>query len=121
MRDIITGYWLFIAYNTFFCHFGVLLKNLIKTIIKELGLDQRNYYQINNIRNSNLPHDLIEKLSKLNVDAIYLFGEIPTLLFKFSPQHNKEDLYTTLLKSWNFDKAPILFYVTNSNITIYNR
>lgn len=92
----------------------------VLNFINELGLDQKNYYKTSEIKDSKLPYDLVDKLLKLNVDAIYLFGDIPTLLFKFSPQQNKEDLYTTLLKSWNFDKAPILFYVTNKNITIYN-
>ena len=92
----------------------------ILNFIEKLGLDQRNYYQINNIHNSNLSDELIDKLLKLNIDAIYLFGKTPTLLFKFNPQHNKEGLQKTLLKSWNFDKAPILFYVTSSHISIYN-
>ncbi len=92
----------------------------ILNFIQELGLDERNYYQIDTLDNSNLPREIIDKLLRLNIDSVYIFGDTPTLLFKYSHDKNKEGLYNTLLKSWNFDKAPILFYITNDNITVYN-
>lgn len=92
----------------------------ILNFIQELGLDKKNYYLINTLNDSNFPRDIRDKLLKLNIDSFYAFGETPTLLFKYSSDSNQEDLYHTLLKSWNFDKAPILFYITNDKITIYN-
>jgi len=92
----------------------------VLNFIQELGLDERNYYQINTLKDSTLPRDIVDKLMRLNIDSVYFFGDTPTLLFKYNHNTNNEELYSTLLKSWNFDKAPILFYITNSNIIIYN-
>ncbi|MFA5428399.1 MAG: hypothetical protein WC279_09375 [Sulfurimonas sp.] len=88
--------------------------------IDRLGLDKKNFYTTKTLHNSNLTKDIEDKILKLNIDAVYLFDDNPTLLFKFSDNYNQQNIYESLLKSWNFDKAPILFYVTNTDILIYN-
>lgn len=88
--------------------------------IDKLGLDKKNFYTTKTLHNSNITKDIEDKITKLNIDAVYLFDSNPTLLFKFSDNYDEQNIYESLLKSWNFDKAPILFYVTNTDILIYN-
>jgi hypothetical protein len=88
--------------------------------ISSLGLNTSNYFKISDIHTSHLPNETIQKLIQLNIDAVYLFGSNPTLLFKYDKNTNDSSIYKSLLKSWNFDKAPILFYLTEDNLLIYN-
>ncbi|MDX9743305.1 MAG: hypothetical protein RBT59_05765 [Arcobacteraceae bacterium] len=96
------------------------LESKVQSFIEKLGLDRKHFYTIEELSASHLHDDLIVKLEKLKIDSVYFFGEVPTLLFKFSTKYNNEDIYQTLLKSWNFDKAPILFYITDADVIIYN-
>lgn len=99
---------------------SMMLDKKILNFISKLGLDKKNFYTIDKLHLSSLNKDLIARLIKLNVDAVYLFADNPTLLFKFSQNYDEQDIQNTLMKSWNFDKAPILFYVTDTDIVIYN-
>lgn len=92
----------------------------ITEFINRLGLDKKNFYTTDALLKSNLTKNIIDKIIKLNIDAVYLFDSNPTLLFKFSNKYDEQSIYESLLKSWNFDKAPILFYVTDFDIIIYN-
>ncbi len=96
------------------------LESKIQTFIEKLGLDRKHFYTIEELKTLHSHDDLIIKLEKLQIDAVYFFGEIPTLLFKFSPKYDDENIYQVLLKSWNFNKAPILFYITDTDVIIYN-
>ncbi len=60
----------------------------------------------------------IEKLikEKLKPDAFFVFDNKPLILF-YDSHENKENIHKAL---WNFNESPIIFFVDNGSIEIYN-
>jgi hypothetical protein len=60
----------------------------------------------------------IEKLikEKIKPDAFFVFDNKPLILF-YDSHENKEIIHKAL---WNFNECPIIFFVDNGNIEIYN-
>jgi len=55
-------------------------------------------------------------LEKINPDAFYCFNNEPLILFFESPE-NESEIHK---KCWNFNKAPVIFVNTRSDLKIYN-
>lgn len=60
----------------------------------------------------------IEKLikEKLKPDAFFVFDNKPLILF-YNSHENKEKIHKAI---WNFNESPIIFFVDNGKIEIYN-
>jgi hypothetical protein len=60
----------------------------------------------------------IEKLlkEKLKPDAFFVFDNKPLILF-YDSHENKEKIHKAL---WNFNESPIIIFVDNGNVEIFN-
>ena len=96
-------------------------------LLKKLGLseergilfrDKTNFWsQSKDVFN----FEIIDKLNRINPDAVYHFNNQPFILFfdLSDPNNNKSDklIYKEV---WSWDKVPVIFIVNSDGIKVYN-
>ncbi|WP_345991340.1 DNA methyltransferase [Chryseobacterium sp. Chry.R1] len=111
-------------FQAIYCKFASKVRNseLHKLLIK-LQLDKSVFLkkEHENSYGFDFHPDILNKIKRINPDAIYVFNNQPLILF-FDLTTNKDSNKESEIHKqvWSFDNSPIVFVIKDEDVSVYN-
>lgn len=93
----------------------------LNNFLSQLGLQETVFFKDKEGRFPMLHSDVQNKLDRILPDAIYVFNNLPLILFFNMVDNNSVERENEIhKKAWSFDYAPIIFIIKSQEIKVYN-